>query len=73
MDNSCLEQKNNRKKSNRCLICKKKMLIVRECKCNQIFCLKHLQPELHNCNHDYSIEKQNMFIDKIISNKIEKI
>jgi hypothetical protein len=38
----------------RCTYCKKKLGISEyKCKCEKLFCITHLQPELHNCNYDH--------------------
>jgi hypothetical protein len=44
---------------NRCEQCKKKVGIIGlKCKCNKLFCVSHLQAELHGCNYDYKKEGQ---------------
>jgi len=64
--------------TNRCEECKKKVGILGlQCKCNKLFCVSHLQAELHNCSYDYKKEgKENL--KKImetgpLSSKLEKI
>ncbi len=53
-----------------CFQCKKKTVILIQCKCNQSFCVKHQLPEKHNCTFTY--EKH--IIEKIPpAKKIEDI
>lgn len=43
----------------KCYECKVKLkLIVFTCKCNHIFCQKHLGAHSHNCTYDYKNEKK---------------
>ncbi len=64
--------------SNRCEQCKKKVGIMGlNCKCNKLFCVSHLQAELHGCNYDYKKEgkdnlKKTMEVGQL-SQKLEKI
>jgi hypothetical protein len=38
----------------RCDFCKKKLGIMEyKCKCEKVFCISHLQPEIHSCLYDY--------------------
>ena len=40
--------------TNYCFLCKKRLkLITYSCKCNQIFCVYHCNPEVHNCSFNY--------------------
>tara|TARA_R110002074_G_scaffold302662_2_gene473872 strand:- start:3094 stop:3288 length:195 start_codon:yes stop_codon:yes gene_type:complete len=40
--------------NNICFYCNKKIkLISFLCKCNEIFCIKHKNPEDHNCKFNY--------------------
>lgn len=68
MDNKEL---NNNTKLNKCYYCKKKCLILKYCKCEQIFCLKHLHFETHDCNYNYSDDKK--LLKKVLTSKLEKI
>ena len=43
----------------KCIICNKKHLIINQCKCGGLFCLKHRLPELHNCNYDFKNDDLN--------------
>lgn len=41
----------------RCDLCKKKLgLMEYRCKCERVFCISHLQPEIHLCSYDYKSE-----------------
>ena len=43
----------------KCYHCKVKLkMIVFTCKCNHIFCLRHLGAHSHNCSYDYKNEKK---------------
>ncbi len=63
---------------NRCEQCKKKVGIMGlKCKCNKLFCVSHLQGELHGCDYDYKKEglenlKKSMEVGPL-SEKMEKI
>lgn len=60
------------KKSKKCNICKKKNVTNIICnKCDNIFCIKHLCPEEHNCCHNYKNDLK--MSEKIVSSKIEVI
>ena len=38
----------------KCKYCNKKLpLIYFTCKCNNLYCIKHQLPHVHNCNYDY--------------------
>jgi recombinational DNA repair protein (RecF pathway) len=62
----------------RCEHCKKKLGIIEyKCKCEKLFCIKHLHYEEHNCKYNYKQEKLDLLkkqleIGPLIS-KIEKI
>jgi hypothetical protein len=62
---------------NKCKICKKKIKpIIFYCKCKNMYCLSHLQPELHNCTYDFKKEGKEKLKEenpKIINKKIIKI
>ncbi len=61
----------------RCEHCRKKLGVMEyKCKCEKLFCITHLQPEIHNCTFDYKKEgllilKKQMEIGPLIS-KIER-
>jgi len=40
---------NIEKSKNRCNQCNKKSHLLFPCKCDMVFCNKHLQPEIHQC------------------------
>jgi hypothetical protein len=43
----------------RCDHCNKKLGVMEyKCKCGKLFCITHLQAEIHNCNFDYKEEGQ---------------
>jgi len=58
-------------KKTRCFHCNKKSMIVTMCKCERYFCLKHNQPEIHNCSYDFKLNK--IMLDPIKFKKIEII
>lgn len=71
-------QKEKKKKKEKCLICKKKLILLDiPCsKCNICYCIKHRLPESHNCFFNFKkegkilLQKNN---PKIINEKIIKI
>ncbi len=51
----------DKKTKPRCHFCHKKLKMTElnfKCKCEHIFCQKHLSAHLHNCMFDYKKEKQ---------------
>ncbi|OXA53302.1 zinc finger A20 and AN1 domain-containing stress-associated protein 9 [Folsomia candida] len=67
----------SKKKSNRCLSCRKKVgLTGFECRCGGLFCSTHRYSDKHNCSFDYrqlgadEIRKNNPVV---VSEKINKI
>ncbi len=40
-----------------CFFCKKSSHILTKCKCDNVFCLKHLTAEKHTCTHNYRLDK----------------
>ena len=69
--------KPKKKKKPRCPICNKKLgLLPYTCKCGLDFCVRHIQPELHNCTYDHkthSKELLNCRMIKVVNDKIGKI
>ena len=58
-----------------CSKCKKKSMIVFNCRCGKEFCTKHKQPEDHNCTFDfknYGKEKIKINNPKVTNNKFNK-
>ena len=53
----------------KCFLCKKKTLILLQCKCEKKFCITHLPRELHKCEHVHEL----FVIEKIVKDKIVKI
>ena len=48
-----------KQKKPRCPVCNKKLgLMVFTCKCEQRFCITHMQPELHNCTYDHKAQQR---------------
>lgn len=63
-----------------CIICNKKLKIIEiatnSCKCKNIFCSLHKNPEEHKCNYNYRLNKSNDIEKnnkKIVCEKITKI
>jgi len=56
----------------RCLICNKKSIMNLECRCKHFFCSKHLLPEIHGCDFDYTklndLEKK---LIKVVKDKVD--
>ena len=69
----CTEEP-NKKKSSRCGVCKKKLkLMPFYCKCNNKFCITHVQPEEHECTFDHKTELRNQLKKSLIKCVNEKI
>ena len=71
-----------KKKKNRCAVesCNKKLSLsqisIGKCKCENVFCSSHRNPEDHNCTYDFKMEgKKRLEIDnpKVEHQKIDKI
>lgn len=66
-----------KKKKPRCVVCNKKLgLMVFTCQCNQLFCITHLQPELHNCKYDHKTKQKEELeksLPKVTAEKVIKI
>ncbi len=58
-------------KKKRCFHCNKKSLYVSMCKCGEVFCLNHNQPETHNCSFNYKLNK--VMLEPILCQKVESI
>jgi len=68
--------KNTVNKSDHCMKCNKKILIIYKCKCENIFCTKHKYSDSHDCNYDYKLKQQEFLIKSnpvIIPRKIDKL
>lgn len=63
-----------KKKKNRCSCCNKKIGFLKfNCKCSdKDFCSSCVQPELHNCTHDFKADKTRLkqSLVKICNQKI---
>ena len=60
----------------KCYQCNAKLkLIVFTCKCNHIFCQKHLGAHSHNCTYDYKNEKKKQIEENNpkLESKMERI
>ena len=64
-----------KKEKKRCHECRSKLsLIVYTCKCNHIFCHRHLNAHSHNCKYNYTkeIKKQIEMNNPKIGSKIKE-
>lgn len=60
----------------RCFFCKKKQLILIDCRCNYKFCIIHKNPEDHTCSFDYKEDAKKMLIKnnpKVVGSKVDSI
>lgn len=60
----------------RCKQCRKKTLMIAECKCNYTFCLKCRMPEYHNCTFNFKEQGDQQLKNQmpiIVGKKIDKI
>jgi hypothetical protein len=67
---------NSNKNDNRCEFCKKKTLILHNCKCNMKLCMEHRFPDKHKCTFDhkkYDLQKLSQNNPVITAEKIQKI
>ena len=55
----------------KCQVCKKKQLIMIECKCGMSLCLKHKFPEDHNCKFDYKKENKENLTKQLVKTEKE--
>lgn len=53
----------------RCFFCKKKQLILVDCYCKRMFCLKDRMPEDHKCEFNY--KECGMSTIRLLNPKIE--
>jgi predicted nucleic acid binding AN1-type Zn finger protein len=57
-----------------CHFCQKKLKLMSfQCKCENTFCLKHMNPIDHNCQFDFKLAHKKILTEKnplIIPNKI---
>lgn len=67
----------NSKKKKRCSVCNKKLgLLPFECKCGKLFCIKHKDPEAHDCTYDFKSESKERLgeqLVKVVNCKINAI
>ena len=64
-------KENNINKKKRCYFCNKKQLFLHKCICNQVFCLEHRFPDIHNCTCNH---KTNCKVNEAcIAEKVQKI
>ena len=61
----------------KCHHCKIKLSLMKfRCKCENIFCLKCLLPETHNCTFNYKLEGKHLIEKKnpaVINSKVPSI
>lgn len=52
-----------------CNVCRKKLNNIKQvsnmCKCEQVFCDNHKQPEVHKCEYNYKLKEQNLLKKKL--------
>tara|TARA_B100001093_G_C26595844_1_gene913659 strand:+ start:93 stop:323 length:231 start_codon:yes stop_codon:yes gene_type:complete len=69
--------KETKQKKPRCPVCNKKLgLMVFTCKCEQRFCIAHMQPELHNCTYDHKAQQRKelkKLLPQVCAEKVIKI
>jgi len=75
-DKEVKETKPKKIPKQKCYQCNAKLkLIVFTCKCNHIFCQKHLGAHSHNCTYDYKNEKKKQIEENNpkLESKMERI
>lgn len=58
-----------RKEEERCRFCRKRTILLVECKCGAKICLKHRMPSKHNCDFDWEYRYRN----EILNTKLVKL
>lgn len=65
------------KNKKKCFTCNKKIgLLGFECKCKNMFCSMHFNPETHNCNYDFKNEQKERLekqLVKVVNDKVIRI
>jgi hypothetical protein len=62
--------------SSRCQQCSKKSHILLPCKCENQYCIKHIQAEKHNCTYNYKESGKSQLNTQLIKcepSKVDKI
>lgn len=76
-DTTKLSPKVKKKNKKKCFTCKKKLgLLNFECKCKNMFCSMHLNPESHNCNYNFKEEQKKRLekqLIKVVNDKVIRI
>lgn len=66
-----------KQKKPKCPVCNKKLgLMVFTCKCEQRFCISHMQPEQHMCTYDHKTQQRNLLkkqLPLVCAEKVMKI
>jgi AN1-type zinc finger protein 5/6 len=74
---SASSTKGKNKNKKKCFTCNKKIgLLGFECKCKNMFCSMHLNPESHNCNYDFKKEQKDRLekqLVKVVNDKVIRI
>ena len=76
MNNPSLNSNKSQKKNLKCFHCNKKLPLIHfNCRCQQTFCIQHLNPHSHNCPFDVKSAKQIEIIknNPKLSSKVVKI
>ena len=63
-------------KKTKCFMCKKKSLMIFNCRCEKLYCISHQSPEIHDCSFDYKkMHKADLKekLIKVVAPKIIKI
>jgi hypothetical protein len=70
-----LNEKNNKNKT-RCFLCNIKLSLTEQvckCKCDNVFCNKHLFSENHGCDFDYKEHGRKILLENNPCVKISKV
>lgn len=54
-----------------CFCCKKKTIVLFDCRCGNKYCSKHINGEKHYCSYNFKTDK--IKLEKIEADKIIKI
>lgn len=76
ISDSITDLQTKKKASNSCMFCKKKSLMLYQCKCGQDYCVHHKNAEHHECTFDYKKFQREIIAKNnpvVAAEKIKKI
>jgi predicted nucleic acid binding AN1-type Zn finger protein len=76
LDNYKCMNEHVKDKKPKCLMCNAKLTLIdqsRKCRCDNLFCCKHIFPENHNCDFDYKNHGRKILSENNPCIKIDKV